>query len=93
LTFNRPIGLRYKQILHQTLNHANTLLSDPAGIRLLSSAIQNCFAADHKMAAAKQEHNQNVKLSTTLPGDASVVHKQAVQARYDKVRASLPCEQ
>ena len=45
------------------------------------------------MAAAKQEHNQNMKLSTTLPGDAGVVHKQAVQAQYDKVRASLPCEQ
>jgi hypothetical protein len=30
------------------------------------------------MAAAKQEHNQNMKLSTTLPGDAGVVHKQAV---------------
>ncbi len=93
MTFNRPIGLRYVLILHQTVNYAKALLGDPAGMRLLYSAIQSRFADDHKMAAAKQERNQNMKLSTTLPRGAGVVHKQAVWARRDKVRASLPCEQ
>jgi hypothetical protein len=59
MTFNRPIGLGYDRVLHRILNYANTLLSDPAGIRLLYSAIRTYFADGHKMAAAKQERNRN----------------------------------
>jgi hypothetical protein len=37
-------------------------------MRLRYSAIQNCFAASPKVAAAEHEHNRNATLSTTLTG-------------------------
>jgi hypothetical protein len=84
--------LLYDLVHHKTINYANALLSNPASIRLLYSAIQSYLAAGHKMAAVKQAHNLNLQLSTALPGYASAIHKQAMQARQGKVRASLLCE-
>jgi hypothetical protein len=90
MVFNRQTGLRYDGALHISLNYANVISGEPAGIRLLYSAIRKRIADGRKMAAAEQEHNRNIEFSTTLPINVRTPHKQAVQVRRDKVYTSLP---